>query len=363
MNSRIQNLYNFMERQSLDVLLVTMPKHVYYLTGFFTDPHERFLGLILVKGQDPFLLVPALDLEKAQQVSSVSTIYAHTDTQNPYAVLKGYLPSSIANFGVEKSHLTVANYEALNTHVGAKAWVDIEQPLREMRVIKTPEEIVTMKHAIRVVEDVLRAGVAKVRVGATEIEIVAELEYQMRKLGAQGPSFSTMVLAGEKSGLPHGEPGTRKIQDGELLLMDLGVFVDGYASDITRTFAVGDLSAKNKEMYDIVLQANLRGIEAVRPNVTFASIDYAARKSIIDRGYGDYFITRLGHGLGLEIHEYPSMHGENQDKAREGMVFTIEPGLYIPSVGGVRIEDDVLVTADGVEVLTSFPKELMVIGG
>ncbi|MCR8642653.1 Xaa-Pro peptidase family protein [Paenibacillus sp. N1-5-1-14] len=362
MNSRIQNLYSFMERQSLDVLLVTMPKHVYYLTGFYTDPHERFLGLVLVKGQDPFLLVPSLDLEKAQQTSSVSTIHAHTDTQNPYAVLKSYLPSSITSFGVEKSHLTVAGFEALSSHVEAKVWADIEQPLREMRVIKTPEEIVIMKKAIRIVEDVLRAGVEKVRVGVTEMDIVAELEYQMRRLGSQGPSFGTLVLAGEKSGQPHGEPSNSVIKEGELLLLDLGVFADGYASDITRTFAVGELNAKNKEMYDVVLQANLRGIEAVRPDVTFASIDYAARKSIVDRGYGDYFITRLGHGLGLEIHEYPSVHGENQDKTREGMLFTIEPGVYVPGHGGVRIEDDVIVTADGVEVLTSFPKELTIIG-
>jgi Xaa-Pro dipeptidase len=231
-----------------------------------------------------------------------------------------------------------------------------------MRLQKTPEEVVRMKRAVEVVEAVLRAGLEKVKVGVTEIEIVAELEYQMKRLGAQGPAFSTMVLAGEKSALPHGKPGDRKIQAGELLLFDLGVYVDGYASDITRTFAVGELDTKQREIYETVLAANLAAIDAVKPGVTLASLDKAARDLIASRGYGDYFIHRLGHGLGMDVHEYPSVHGQNMDTLVEGMVFTIEPGVYVPGTGGVRIEDDVLVTADGVEVLTTFPKELTVIG-
>jgi Xaa-Pro dipeptidase len=162
--------------------------------------------------------------------------------------------------------------------------------------------------------------------------------------------------------MPHGATGTRKVGRGELLLLDLGVYASGYMSDITRTFAVGEISDSLKSVYDTVLQANLRGIEAVRPGVRMSDVDQAARRYIVDQGYGAYFTHRLGHGLGLEIHEYPSVHGRNPDLLREGMVMTIEPGIYLTGLGGVRIEDDIVVTSTGVEVLTTFPKELTVIG-
>jgi Xaa-Pro dipeptidase len=263
---------------------------------------------------------------------------------------------------VEKDDLSVLRFEAISAAIGAEAYVDIGIPLREMRAIKTPDEVERMKNAVRIVEEVLRSGVDQVKQGVSEIELVAELEYRMKKLGAQGPSFDTMVLSGAKSALPHGKPDHRKIVEGELLLFDLGVFADGYASDITRTFAVGEITDEMKNIYGAVLAGNLAAIEAIRTGVTFGSLDRAARESIEAAGYGPYFNHRLGHGLGMDIHEYPSIHGRNDDLLLPGMVFTVEPGIYVPLVGGVRIEDDVLVTPDGVEVLTSFPKELTVIG-
>jgi Xaa-Pro dipeptidase len=362
MNQRLQQLQVFMKRQQLDALLITSPKHVYYLTGFYTDPHERFLGLVVSAADEPVLIVPALDREAAETASSVKRIFTHTDTQNPYEVLKQALPAGLKRLGLEKSHVTVHRFEAMASAFTAEQYVDVEQPLREMRLIKTADEIARLKRAVQVVEDVLREGLKKVRVGVTEIEIVAELEYQMKRLGAEGPSFSTMVLAGEKSALPHGKPGDRKVAAGELLLFDLGVFVDGYASDITRTFAVGEISQQLRDVYETVLAANEAAIAATRPGATLASLDRMARELIAGKGYGEYFMHRLGHGLGMEVHEYPSVHGENQETLRAGMVFTIEPGIYLPGAGGVRIEDDVLVTETGCEVLTSFPKQLTVIG-
>ncbi|WP_308637624.1 M24 family metallopeptidase [Paenibacillus silvisoli] len=363
MPTRIEQLAAYMEQQGMDAALITMPKHVYYLTGFASDPHERFLGLLISRGAQPLLIVPALDFEAAQAASSVKTIHTHTDTDNPYEVLSKLMPAGVRTLGLEKDYMTVSRFEAISQSVGAAVYADIDEPLREMRVIKTADEVARMKHAVRIIEDVLRAGIAQVKPGVTEIELVAELEYQMKKLGASGPSFSTMVLAGEKSALPHGVPGSREVRSGELLLFDLGVYADGYASDITRTFAVGDISEEQTRIYDSVLQANLRAIEATRPGATLASLDRAAREHITAAGYGPYFMHRLGHGLGMDVHEYPSVHGQNQELLRSGMVFTIEPGIYVPGVGGVRIEDDVLVTDSGVEVLTSFPKELTVIGG
>lgn len=352
-----------MDRHSLDAMLITSPKHVYYLTGFATNPHERLLALVLPRGEEARLLVPALDYEAAQAASSVASIHTHQDTDNAYEILGRLLPSGMAALGVEKDDLNVNRFEAVSAVASASSYVDIGLPLREMRAVKIPEEVERMKRAVRLVEDVLRAGVSLVKPGVTEIELVAELEYRMKKLGADGPSFDTMVLTGPKTALPHGSPDERKVAEGELILFDLGVYADGYASDITRTFAVGEVSDELRRIYDAVLQGNLRAIEAIRPGVSLGSIDRAARDTIAAAGYGPYFNHRLGHGLGMDVHEYPSIHGKNEDAAIEGMTFTVEPGVYVPGVGGVRIEDDVLVTASGVEVLTTFPKTFVSIGG
>lgn len=352
-----------MEEQALDALFVTLPANIYYLTGFRSNPHERFLGLILVKGHEPFLLVPALDKEAAGTAAKgISRIYTHTDTDNPYEVLQKLLSAAVRRVGLEKTHLTVSRFEALAAAIGADAYFDLAAELQSMRMIKSAEEIAMMRKAVQVIEDVLHAGVAQVKPGVTELDLVAELEYRMKKLGADGPSFDTIVLAGEKSALPHGVPGNRSVREGELLLFDIGVYVDGYASDITRTFAVGDIAPKLQDIYETVLAANMRAIEAVAPGATFGSLDRTARAVIAGKGYGDYFMHRLGHGLGLDVHEYPSVHGDNEQQLAAGMAFTIEPGIYVPGLGGVRIEDDVVVTAHGVDVLTTFPKELTVIG-
>jgi len=360
--SRLQTLRTYMEEHQLDAVLVTLPKHVYYLTGFLSEPHERFLGLLIPRDGEATLVVPALDLEAAEKASSVKKIATHKDTDNPYEIVKGILPAQVKRVGLEKDHLTVNRYEALSSVIGAEQYVDMELPLREMRLIKTPEEIVRIKHAVALVEKVLAEGLKKVKAGVTEAEMVAELEFLMKRLGANGPSFDTMVLAGENSAMPHGHPGERVIREGDLLLFDLGVVADGYVSDITRTFAVGEINEKQKEIYNTVLAGNLAAIEATRPGITLASLDKVARDVITEKGYGEYFMHRLGHGMGMDIHEYPSIHGANHDTVRAGMVFTIEPGIYLPGVGGVRIEDDVFVTENGCEVLTSFPKELTVIG-
>lgn len=360
-NNKLDNLHAQMVEHGWQGILITDPKHVYYLTGFASEPHERFLGLLLLQGEEPALIVPALDEEAARQASSVSRILSHTDTSDPYVLLQQLTGTAMETLAIEKEHVSVSRFELMRQAIGAKQYADVGPILRDMRVRKSPEEIQRLKHAIQLVEDVLRHGLTHVKEGVTEVELVAELEYHMKKIGADGPSFDTMVLFGTNTGLPHGVPGTRKLQHGDLLMFDLGVYANGYASDITRTFAFGHIAPEAEAIYNAVLQANLAGIQAARPGVTCASVDQAARSVIENAGYGSAFNHRLGHGLGMGIHEYPSVHGANTDLLLEGMVFTVEPGIYIPQLGGVRIEDDVYVTASGVEVLTSFPKELTVL--
>ncbi len=174
-------------------------------------------------------------------------------------------------------------------------------------------------------------------------------------------SFATMVLTGANAASPHGTPGETKIKKGDFVLFDLGVVVDRYCSDITRTVAYGDINDKQKEIYDTVLKAQLAAIEASKPGVTASEVDLTARRIIAEAGYGEYFTHRLGHGLGIGVHEYPSLTETNPLVLEEGMVYTIEPGIYVPDVAGVRIEDDIYVTADGVKILTKYPKELQII--
>lgn len=362
MNERLQSLLLSMKDQGWDHVLVTDPKHVYYLTGFASDPHERFLGLLLSSANDPVLIVPALDANAAEAASTVKNIVTHQDTDNPYLLLKEQIQGTAGTLALEKDQLTVSRYEQLRQHVNAARIEDVGLALRDLRIRKSAEEVKIIKNAVRLVEEVLTQGLARVKIGVSELELVAELEYLMKKLGADAPSFATMVLSGPNTALPHGVPGARRIESGDLLMFDLGVYAGGYASDITRTFAVGDLKPEAVNIYETVLAANLAGIQAVKPGVTYGSIDQAARNVIDGAGYGHAFVHRLGHGLGMDVHEYPSVHGLNQDILQPGAVFTIEPGIYLQGVGGVRIEDDVIVTGDGVEVLTSFPKELTVIG-
>ncbi|MHA6531097.1 M24 family metallopeptidase [Paenibacillus sp. BAC0078] len=362
MNEALSTLEQGMAGGGLDALLVTDPKHVYYLTRFASNPHERFLGLLLIRSEEPVLIVPALDAEAAHAASEVTKILTHSDTDNPYELLKacfgGTKPGTI---GIEKEHFSVSRYEQLAAAVPADRFNDIGHLLRAMRAKKTPEEVSRMKHAAELVEEVLRRGLTHVKDGVSEIELVAELEYQMKKVGAAGPSFDTMVLSGPKTALPHGVPGDRIIQPGDFLMFDLGVYAAGYASDITRTFAVEETDSKLAEIYHTVLAANEAGIAASRAGATFGSVDRAAREVIEAAGYGAYFMHRVGHGLGMDTHEYPSLHGLNEDIIENGNVFTIEPGIYVPNLGGVRIEDDVFITAEGPQTLTSFPKELTVL--
>ncbi|MDO3408701.1 Xaa-Pro peptidase family protein [Saccharibacillus sp. CPCC 101409] len=362
-DQRWTQLRTHMNEHALDCLLITDPKHVGYLTGFVSNPHERFLGLAVPKENDPFLVVPALDLEAAKSSSSVPTIHTHGDTDDAYDLLRGWLGGGRGTIGIEKDHLSVSRFERLNAALGASGYADVGGVLSSLRAAKTPEEIEKLRAAVRLIEAVLDEGLKHVRVGATEIEIVAELEYQMKKLGAEGPSFDTMVLTGDNTALPHGNPGNRKIAAGDMLMFDMGVYLDGYASDITRTFAVAERpSGESVKIYETVLAANLAAIARIRPGVTLSSVDAAARRVIEEAGYGPYFMHRLGHGLGMDVHEYPSVHGANEELVTEGLCFTVEPGVYVAGECGVRIEDDIIVTKDGVDVLTSYPKELRVIG-
>lgn len=361
--TNLQKLQNYLKEQQLDAAFITTPDNVFYFSGFKSDPHERLLGVMVFPQAEPFLICPQMEVPDAIAAGWSFEVVGHLDTENAWDVVAKTVEKrdiTISKMAIEKSHLTVERLEALIEHYPQATFDRLDDKINLMRVIKTEAELIKMRKAAELADYAIRVGCNEIAEGKTEMEILNAIESAIKEKG-YSMSFETMVLAGEKSASPHGTPGKRKIKRGDMILFDLGVIYEGYCSDITRTVAFGEVSDAQKNIYNAVLKANEDAIKAVKPGIRASELDKIARDAITDAGYGEYFTHRLGHGLGISVHEFPSINGANDLRMEEGMVFTIEPGVYKEDVTGVRIEDDVVVTASGVEVLTKFPKELMII--
>jgi Xaa-Pro aminopeptidase len=233
--------------------------------------------------------------------------------------------------------------------------------IEELRMLKSAAELALIRRSVETNSRAFEQTIARVKPGTRERDLAAELEYRMRRLGAERPSFETIVAAGVRSALPHAQPTGGQLSSGDLVVVDMGAFQDGYASDMTRMLCVGNPSAKTKRMYRAVREAQLAAIDAVRPGVTTVSVDAAARRVLAGFGMDHLFIHSTGHGLGLEIHEPPRLGKRDRHRLKRGMAITIEPGAYIEGFGGVRIEDTVVVTETGCEILTPTPKHLHIV--
>ncbi|MBD7935572.1 MULTISPECIES: M24 family metallopeptidase [Cytobacillus] len=364
MKQRMDILSSWMEENNIDVSFITSTENVFYLSSFHSDPNERLLGLAVFQDADPFLVCPKMEIEDAKNAGWNGDIIGYTDIENPWTMINDAIVSRISTvnkIAIEKEHMNVERYEAVKELYPHANMVSAEEKLRTLRMVKSEEELAIIKEATALADFAIETGCAAIAEGKTELEVLATIEYELKKKGVNEMSFSTMVLTGKNGASPHGTPGMTKIQKGDLVLFDLGVVWKGYCSDITRTVAFGEINEKQKEIYDTVLKAQLAAISACKPGVKASEVDLAARKIITDAGYGDYFPHRLGHGLGISVHEYPSLTETNDLLLQEGMVYTIEPGIYVPGVAGVRIEDDLVLTKDGAIPLTKFPKELQVI--
>lgn len=356
---RINNFYEQMKKHDLDASLITSKENVYYLTGFYTEPHERFMGLFLIKDKEPVLIVPELDANEAKAKSVTKDAYGYLDSEGPDRLLHKLNLDNRLRLGIEENQLSYQKYKWLSGMFSSNTFSDLEPIINGLRNIKDDLELKFLQEAADWADEAVRIGIDSLQIGKSELEIVAEIEYRMKKQGISRMSFETMVLVGEKTASPHGRPANNRINAGDFVLFDLGVVVNGYCSDISRTVVVGKANEKQREIYNTVQIAQSMAIEMVKPGEQIKNIDLTARNHITSKGYGEYFIHRIGHGLGLNVHESPSIHEKNEDLLQEGMVFTIEPGIYVPKIGGVRIEDDVFVIKDGVEVLTNFSKELL----
>ncbi len=266
--------------------------------------------------------------------------------------------NKIRRLAIQPEHLTLADQKDIGKRAKGVRLVPAPPMLSPMRKFKTVEELATMGQAIRVAEEGFRAMIETIRPGQTELDIAARLEYEMKRRGASGPAFNTICAEGPNAAKPHATPGKRKIKKGSSILIDWGARVGGYNSDLTRMVFVGSIPPKIREIYKVALEAQKAAISAIEPGRRMCDVDAVARTIISEAGFGKQFTHGLGHGLGLEVHEAPSLSWRSEEELAPGMVVTVEPGIYLPGVGGVRIEDDVLVTPRGHRVMTHLDTSL-----
>jgi Xaa-Pro aminopeptidase len=341
-----------------DAMLITSLPNLRYLTGFTGSN-----GVAIVTGSDTWLFTdPRYQFQCEQEVAGPGFAKARA--------LKGHLLDHAAKLavrrhwhriGIEEDHLTSGQMDRLQSKsTRQQAFLARGGLVEKLRMVKSPEEMAAIRQSVDTNSRALESSLRQFKPGMKESELAAEIDYQMRRLGAEKTSFDTIVASGARSALPHAHPTRATIEKG-VLLIDMGAFENGYASDMTRTFFVGEASRPARQLYKAVLEAQLAAIAAVRPGAKASAIDQAARNVLKGHGLDKAFMHSTGHGLGLEIHEPPKLGKKDNTKLEAGMAITIEPGAYVQGVGGVRIEDTVVVTANGCEILTPTPKDLRVI--
>jgi Xaa-Pro aminopeptidase len=342
------------EIEKIDAILVTSPANVRYAAGFTGSN-----GLLLVtRDSATFFTDPRYAIQSAQEVSIRTEIVPRGGLLT--AVAKHIVRKRLRRVGFEKQHLSYAQYVYLEGQLPARTRLEgIEDVIQRQRMVKTPEEIAAIRRSVVTNSQAFDRAVKKVKPRMRESDLAAELDYQMRRFGAEGPAFETIVASGDRTALPHARPTARPIGANEILLIDMGASRDGYASDMTRVLHLGRESRETARMYRAVLEAQLAAIDVVRPGITAGRVDLVARQVLRKHGLARAFTHSTGHGLGLEIHEPPRLGRGDKTRLEAGMTITIEPGAYIEGFGGIRIEDTVVVTSHGSEVLTPTPKELI----
>lgn len=349
---RLKKLRAAIREAGCDAALLTNANDIRYITGFSGEDSYAVVASRSVIVISDFRFeedlgvvdgIARVHLRKGDIVEAVRTVVGDLN------------PDSLA---IQSEHVSVHLRQRLAKAVGTRRLKPTVGLLTKLRLIKDDSEIKVIRKAVKIQEAALLETLETIKPGQTESHIAATLEYNLKSLGASGVSFPTIVAARANGSKPHATPGKTKTGAGQPLLIDWGAKLDGYCSDMTRTFSLGTWSKKMAQVYEIVLAAQVAAIKAVGPGVSTRAVDSAARDIIADAGYGDRFGHGLGHGIGLDIHEGPRVAQQAETTLEAGMIVTIEPGVYLPGVGGVRIEDDILVTASGATNLCSLPKSL-----
>jgi Xaa-Pro aminopeptidase len=353
--SRLKSVHKLLNACQADGLLFTSLENIRYLSGFTGSD-----GAVVVTAQKSFFLTDSRYWTQAEAEIKGSEIVHYRRKMEGIASLLSDL--KLRNIGFESPTLTVSLHRSLVEKLGTDVrLLPFEDEIKNLRAVKDPGELAIMRKAIEIASGAFDHALTIAREGVLEKDVAFEMEFFMKRKGAESLAFDTIVASGPRAALPHGKASDKRISRGDLILFDYGAAFEGYHSDETCTVVCGFPAAEQKKVYQIVKDAHDRAVESVRPGMSIHEVDAAARDYIKECGYGDYFGHGLGHGVGLAIHEDPTINAENKGILQEGMVFTIEPGIYIPNWGGVRIEDMVRVTSKGAEVLTRQPKDLRIV--
>jgi Xaa-Pro aminopeptidase len=356
--ARLPRLRERLRDTDADALVVTRLPNVAYLTGFTGSA-----GVVIVGPEHDLLITDGRYSEQAAEQLGAAGVKAGIEIATTQAAQHAALAAAVqgaARLGLEAHGVTWAQQRSYADQLEGIELVPTENVVEAMRAVKEPGEVARIRAACAIADDALAHVLPSLHDGPTEREFARALEWEMRERGATRTSFETIVASGPNGSKPHARPTDRAVQAGELVVIDFGCVVDGYCSDMTRTVSVGDPGPEARRVWDVVLESQRAGRAAVRAGVKCVDVDRASRAVIEDAGWGEAFAHGTGHGVGLEIHESPRVAATSDGTLEPGHVVTVEPGVYLPGVGGVRIEDTVVVTSDGADALTEFPKSLVI---
>lgn len=338
----------------IDALLITSQFNRRYLTNFTGSA-----GVVLITVDQALFITDFRYIEQASKQCEGFTIVQHGSSL-VQEVANQVKRLGLEKIGFEQDFLSFSSYSSYKQAI-VEELVPISGLIEKLRLIKTEREIKILKEAADIADAAFKHILDFIRPGVSELEVSNELEFFIRKAGATSSSFDIIVASGQRSALPHGVASDKVIEKGDFVTLDFGAYYKGYVSDITRTLSVGEPSQKLKEIYEIVLEAQLRGVAGIKPGLTGKEADALTRDYITENGYGEYFGHSTGHGIGLEVHEGPTLSIKSDIVLQPGMIVTVEPGIYIPGLGGVRIEDDVVITKNHNETLTHSTKDLIIL--
>jgi len=364
---RLDKLNASLRTSELDSVNLNPGPTLTYLTGLHFHLMERPVVLLFAKDQDPVIVLPELELQKVASLPYKLQVFPYPENpsewDNAFRKAVRALGLDGKRIGVDPRQLRLLEFRHVKAGAPEADYPDGSDVLSGLRLKKEKAEVEAMRRAVQIAQDALVATIPLIKMGMTEKELSSELVMQLLKHGSEPEMpFAPIVSGGPNSANPHASPTERKLQAGDLLVIDWGATYEGYISDLTRTFAVGEVDAEYEKIHQIVQEANAAGRAASKPGVPCANVDKAARDVIEKAGYGKYFTHRTGHGIGMEGHEEPYMRGDNMQLLEPGMAFTVEPGIYLPDRNGVRIEDNVVITEDGADVLSNMPREIKAVG-
>ena len=365
--SRFDKLHASLRTSDLDAVILNPGPTLTHLSGLRFHLMERPVVLLFAKDQTPAIVLPELELQKVTSLPYELLVFAYPE--NPSEWGKAFRKATQAlgldgkRIGVEPRQLRLLEFRYVKDGAPEADYPDASDVLSGLRLRKDKSEVDAMRHAVKIAQDALEATIPLIKIGMTEKELSSELVTQLLRQGSEPEMpFAPIVSGGPNAANPHASPSDRKLQAGDLLVVDWGAAYEGYISDLTRTFAVGEVDDEYRKIHKIVQESNAAGRAAGKPGVPCANVDKAARDVIEKAGYGVYFTHRTGHGIGMEGHEEPYMRGDNMQLLEPGMAFTVEPGIYLPNRNGVRIEDNVVITETGADVLSDMPREIRVVG-